>query len=41
VAAALADLSADANRAERLGARALEISTRFTWPHVVDRLLSA
>jgi glycosyltransferase involved in cell wall biosynthesis len=41
VAAALAELSDDARRAERLGARARDVSSRFTWPHVVDRLLGA
>jgi glycosyltransferase involved in cell wall biosynthesis len=41
VAAALAELSADASHAERLGARAREIAARFTWPRVVDRLLGA
>jgi glycosyltransferase involved in cell wall biosynthesis len=41
VATALAELSGDANRAERLGVRARETSTRFTWPHVVERLLGA
>jgi glycosyltransferase involved in cell wall biosynthesis len=41
VATALAELSGDASQAERLGARARDVSARFTWPHVVDRLLGA
>jgi glycosyltransferase involved in cell wall biosynthesis len=41
VATALAELSGDASQAERLGARARDVSARFTWPHVVERLLGA